>query len=108
METESLFHKTNVFLLIFKYLETETTQKEILITLLLATYAERKENSKKLRFIMGESMGGAVVLLLHRKKPAFWDGAILLAPMCKVSLSFSQYAHTCMIRNFEEKRKRCL
>ncbi|XP_017220427.1 caffeoylshikimate esterase [Daucus carota subsp. sativus] len=46
---------------------------------------ERKENSKKLRFIMGESMGGAVVLLLHRKKPAFWDGAILLAPMCKIA-----------------------
>ncbi|KAI3937989.1 hypothetical protein MKX01_027916 [Papaver californicum] len=29
--------------------------------------------------ICGESMGGAVVLLLHRKKPKYWDGAILLA-----------------------------
>lgn len=33
---------------------------------------------------MGESMGGAVVLLLARKKPEFWDGAVLVAPMCKV------------------------
>jgi acylglycerol lipase len=29
-------------------------------------------------------MGGAVALLLHRKDPAFWDGAVLVAPMCKV------------------------
>lgn len=29
-------------------------------------------------------MGGAVTLLLHRKDPAFWNGAILVAPMCKV------------------------
>lgn len=35
---------------------------------------------------MGESMGGAVVLLLHRKKPEYWDGAVLMAPMCKVCL----------------------
>jgi acylglycerol lipase len=31
-------------------------------------------------------MGGAVALLLHRKDPAFWDGAVLVAPMCKVSI----------------------
>jgi len=29
-------------------------------------------------------MGGSVALLLHRKAPDYWDGAILLAPMCKV------------------------
>jgi len=34
-------------------------------------------------------MGGAVALLLHRKKPDYWDGAILAAPMCKVSLLLS-------------------
>lgn len=32
---------------------------------------------------MGESMGGAMVLRLHRKKPDYWDGAVLVAPMCK-------------------------
>ncbi|KAK8954158.1 hypothetical protein KSP39_PZI001862 [Platanthera zijinensis] len=37
-----------------------------------------------MRFLLGESMGGAVVLLLHRKKPSFWHGAVLVAPMCKV------------------------
>uniref|UniRef100_A0A5B7ARS0 Serine aminopeptidase S33 domain-containing protein n=1 Tax=Davidia involucrata TaxID=16924 RepID=A0A5B7ARS0_DAVIN len=47
--------------------------------------SERKENMKKLRIIMGESMGGAVVLLLHRKKPDYWDGAVLVAPMCKIA-----------------------
>jgi alpha-beta hydrolase superfamily lysophospholipase len=38
----------------------------------------------KSRFLYGESMGGAVALLLHRKDPTFWDGAVLVAPMCKV------------------------
>ncbi|XP_052204241.1 caffeoylshikimate esterase-like isoform X2 [Diospyros lotus] len=46
---------------------------------------EREENRNKLRIVMGESMGGAVALLLHRKKPHFWDGAILVAPMCKIA-----------------------
>lgn len=36
------------------------------------------------RFLLGESMGGAVALLLHRLRPDFWIGAILVAPMCKV------------------------
>lgn len=46
---------------------------------------EREENKMKPRFMMGESMGGAVVLLLHRKMPHFWDGAVLVAPMCKIA-----------------------
>ncbi|KAF7804863.1 caffeoylshikimate esterase-like [Senna tora] len=37
------------------------------------------------RFLYGESMGGAVTLLLHKKDPTFWDGAVLVAPMCKIS-----------------------
>ena len=31
-------------------------------------------------------MGGAVALLLHKKDPTFWHGAVLVAPMCKVML----------------------
>ncbi|KAJ7971331.1 Caffeoylshikimate esterase-like [Quillaja saponaria] len=46
---------------------------------------EKKENKKKMRYLLGESMGGAVLLLLHRKRPTFWDGAILVAPMCKIA-----------------------
>ncbi|KAK1286652.1 hypothetical protein QJS10_CPB20g00866 [Acorus calamus] len=46
---------------------------------------ERVENKKKQRFLLGESMGGAVALLLHQKRPTFWDGAILVAPMCKIA-----------------------
>jgi len=49
------------------------------------------DNTKKKRFLMGESMGGAVVLLLHRKKPEFWDGGILIAPMCKVNIYIQIY-----------------
>ncbi|CAH2063034.1 unnamed protein product [Thlaspi arvense] len=40
---------------------------------------------EKGRFLYGESMGGAVALLLHKKDPSFWNGAILVAPMCKIS-----------------------
>ncbi|CAL1374411.1 unnamed protein product [Linum trigynum] len=39
----------------------------------------------KKRYLMGESLGGAVTLLLHRTMPNFWDGAILVAPMCKIA-----------------------
>lgn len=37
------------------------------------------------RFLFGESMGGAICLLMHFKKPQFFKGAILTAPMCKIS-----------------------
>ncbi|KAG8376742.1 hypothetical protein BUALT_Bualt09G0095400 [Buddleja alternifolia] len=47
--------------------------------------SEKRENRKKMRIIMGESMGGAMVLRLHRKKPNYWDGAVLVAPMCKIA-----------------------
>ncbi|KAJ4971896.1 hypothetical protein NE237_004995 [Protea cynaroides] len=47
--------------------------------------SEKKENKRKLRFLLGESMGGAVTIFLHRNKPDYWDGAILVAPMCKIA-----------------------
>ncbi|KAK4396540.1 hypothetical protein Sango_1490600 [Sesamum angolense] len=50
-----------------------------------ANISERRENRKKMRILMGESMGGAMVLRLHRKKPHYWDGAVLVAPMCKIA-----------------------
>ncbi|KAE8697913.1 Alpha/beta-Hydrolases superfamily protein isoform 2 [Hibiscus syriacus] len=40
---------------------------------------------EKSRFLYGESMGGAVALLLHKKDSSFWNGAVLVAPMCKIS-----------------------
>nr|XP_043617165.1 caffeoylshikimate esterase-like [Erigeron canadensis] len=46
---------------------------------------EKRENKKKIRILLGESMGGAMVLLLHRKKPEYWDGGVLVAPMCKIA-----------------------
>ena len=37
-------------------------------------------------FLLGQSMGGAVALKVHLKQPREWDGVVLVAPMCKVSL----------------------
>eukprot|EP01018_Ginkgo_biloba_P020833 Gb_12920 [translate_table: standard] len=47
--------------------------------------AEREEYKQKARFLYGESMGGAVALLIHRKQPSYWNGAVLVAPMCKIA-----------------------
>ncbi|XP_020252611.1 caffeoylshikimate esterase-like isoform X1 [Asparagus officinalis] len=46
---------------------------------------EKQEYKKKQRFLLGESMGGSAALLLHRKHPTYWHGAILVAPMCKIA-----------------------
>ncbi|KAM0853836.1 hypothetical protein ACQ4PT_050817 [Festuca glaucescens] len=45
---------------------------------------EKAENKMKKRFLYGFSMGGTLVIQLHRKDPTYWDGAVLLAPMCKL------------------------
>lgn len=45
----------------------------------------KEEYQDKCRFLYGESMGGAVSLLLHKKDPTFWNGTVLVAPMCKIS-----------------------
>ncbi|KAJ9563121.1 hypothetical protein OSB04_008281 [Centaurea solstitialis] len=37
------------------------------------------------KFLFGESMGGAICLLIESNRPNFFDGAILIAPMCKIS-----------------------
>ncbi|KAJ7977573.1 caffeoylshikimate esterase-like [Quillaja saponaria] len=47
--------------------------------------SDQEEYKGKGKFLYGESMGGAVALLLHKKDPSFWDGAVLVAPMCKIS-----------------------
>ncbi|KAE8669228.1 hypothetical protein F3Y22_tig00112249pilonHSYRG00075 [Hibiscus syriacus] len=49
-----------------------------------SSICENEENKGKMRFLVGESMGGAVALLLHKKMPDYWHGAVLVAPMCKV------------------------
>ncbi|XP_010259544.1 PREDICTED: caffeoylshikimate esterase-like isoform X2 [Nelumbo nucifera] len=46
---------------------------------------DQREYGDKKRFLYGESMGGAVTLLLHKRDPTFWNGALLVAPMCKIS-----------------------
>eukprot|EP00249_Psilotum_nudum_P014196 c24712_g1_i1 orf=313-1515(+) len=35
-------------------------------------------------FLFGQSMGGAVALKMHFKQPTAWNGAVLVAPMCKI------------------------
>ena len=52
---------------------------------LLAFFLSRKSEFCGLpSFLFGQSMGGAVALKMHLKQPSSWDGAVLLAPMCKV------------------------
>jgi acylglycerol lipase len=46
---------------------------------------ERPENKGLPCFLFGESMGGAVALKAHLKDSSMWDGAVLVAPMCKIA-----------------------
>ncbi|GBG59225.1 hypothetical protein CBR_g32242 [Chara braunii] len=46
---------------------------------------ERSEYSGKKCFLFGDSMGGAVSIIAHLKRPEAWDGAVLVAPMCQIS-----------------------
>lgn len=55
----------------------------------LLSISELQEYKGKAKFLYGESMGGAVSLLLHKTDPSFWDGAVLVAPMCKVCILHS-------------------
>uniref|UniRef100_A0A5B7BC79 Putative caffeoylshikimate esterase-like n=1 Tax=Davidia involucrata TaxID=16924 RepID=A0A5B7BC79_DAVIN len=51
-------------------------------------YSKIKENPEFCTlpcFLFGESMGGAVALKVHLKQPNAWNGAILVAPMCKIA-----------------------
>ncbi|CAM6127244.1 unnamed protein product [Calypogeia fissa] len=46
---------------------------------------DRKEFKGKDCFLYGESMGGAVALLLNRKDPSRYKGMVLVAPMAKIA-----------------------
>ncbi|XP_018816952.1 caffeoylshikimate esterase [Juglans regia] len=51
-------------------------------------YSKVKENPEFRTlpsFLFGQSLGGAVALKVHLKQPNAWDGAILVAPMCKIA-----------------------
>jgi alpha-beta hydrolase superfamily lysophospholipase len=46
----------------------------------------REEHAGLPCFLFGESMGGAICLLIHlRTPPEEWAGAVLVAPMCRIS-----------------------
>lgn len=47
--------------------------------------AENPELQSLPSFLFGQSMGGAVALKMHLKQPKAWDGAIFVAPMCKIA-----------------------
>uniref|UniRef100_A0A5K0XND0 Serine aminopeptidase S33 domain-containing protein n=2 Tax=Nymphaea colorata TaxID=210225 RepID=A0A5K0XND0_9MAGN len=46
---------------------------------------EREEFRGLPSFLYGESMGGAICLLIHFRDPQSWKGAVLVAPMCRIS-----------------------
>lgn len=66
----------------------------------MVNFSGQEEYRNKCRFLYGESMGGAVALLLHKKDPAFWNGAVLVAPMCKVYICM--YYVLCIMYIFHE------
>ncbi|KAI3935292.1 hypothetical protein MKW98_001415, partial [Papaver atlanticum] len=45
---------------------------------------ERPEAKGLPRFLLGQSMGGAVAIKAHLKQPTAWDGVVLIAPMSKL------------------------
>ncbi|RLM86646.1 hypothetical protein C2845_PM04G26730 [Panicum miliaceum] len=52
----------------------------------LARSGAREEHAGLPCFLFGESMGGAICLLIHlRTRPDEWAGAVLVAPMCRIS-----------------------
>ncbi|CAN1244519.1 Caffeoylshikimate esterase [Linum perenne] len=53
---------------------------------------ERPELRGLPRFILGQSMGGAVTLKAHLKEPCEWDGVILVAPMCRAEYNVICYS----------------
>ncbi|XP_026386742.1 caffeoylshikimate esterase-like isoform X1 [Papaver somniferum] len=46
---------------------------------------ESMESQDVPSFLFGQSMGGAVALKVHLKQPNAWNGAVLVAPMCKIA-----------------------
>jgi Serine aminopeptidase, S33 len=53
-------------------------------------FSEKVENKNKKRFLYGISLGGAVAINMHRKEPNYWNGAILMAPLCKVFIFYPE------------------
>ncbi|XP_057481562.1 caffeoylshikimate esterase [Actinidia eriantha] len=61
---------------------------DILVDDVIEHYSKIEENPEVCslpKFLFGQSMGGAVALKVHLKQPNVWDGAILVAPMCKIA-----------------------
>ncbi|ERN03396.1 hypothetical protein AMTRI_Chr02g219180 [Amborella trichopoda] len=50
-----------------------------------STMASNPDLEKLPSFLFGESMGGALCLLIHFLEPDRFNGAVLVAPMCKIS-----------------------
>ncbi|VVA33859.1 PREDICTED: caffeoylshikimate esterase [Prunus dulcis] len=61
---------------------------DILVDDVIEHYSNVKENPEfhtLPSFLFGQSLGGAVALKVHLKQPSAWNGAILVAPMCKIA-----------------------
>lgn len=61
---------------------------DILVDDVIEQYSKIKDKpefSTIPKYLFGQSMGGAVALKVHMKQPKAWDGAVLVAPMCKIA-----------------------
>ncbi|BBG99657.1 alpha/beta-Hydrolases superfamily protein [Prunus dulcis] len=67
---------------------------DILVDDVIEHYSNVKENPEfhtLPSFLFGQSLGGAVALKVHLKQPSAWNGAILVAPMCKIADDMTAY-----------------
>ncbi|XP_023915755.2 caffeoylshikimate esterase isoform X1 [Quercus suber] len=61
---------------------------DMLVDDVIEQYSKIKESPEFCNipsFLFGQSLGGAVALKMHLKQPNAWDGAVLVAPMCKIA-----------------------
>ncbi|KAJ4879153.1 alpha/beta-Hydrolases superfamily protein [Raphanus sativus] len=86
------------------------------------TVKKKNPNYRNLpRFLFGESMGGAISLLIHFADPLGFSGAVLVAPMCKISdkvrpkwpidqflITISRFAPTWAIVPTEDLLEKCI
>ncbi|KAL8472581.1 hypothetical protein ACS0TY_029692 [Phlomoides rotata] len=59
---------------------------DLIVDDVIEHYSKVKDNPEFCKlpsFLFGQSMGGAVALKVHLKQPDSWNGAVLVAPLCK-------------------------
>ncbi|XP_065631836.1 caffeoylshikimate esterase isoform X3 [Quercus suber] len=81
---------------------------DMLVDDVIEQYSKIKESPEFCNipsFLFGQSLGGAVALKMHLKQPNAWDGAVLVAPMCKTAYNIIAYKDKPRLRTAVEMLK---